>query len=368
MSGDDNQALATQDQVRAVQSSLAKYEVPAELATGVGMYLDPFQGAGVAPFTPGQSKVLGAPLTDAQIHIRPDDGNLYLPGVYYRRRLNDAFGMGGWALVPVGDPARDDGGRNPTVYYTGRLYVLGRYVSQAMGKGTFIANNPKSDYGTALESARTDCLTRCCKDWIATELWDPDFNNPWRARHAQRIKNPDPGRFGNAVYVWVKNDDPMFAATVPVPLPPNVPVIRTNRTTGQPIMGQWPHPTPNPVEDAEKAQLDDMRRALGQPAVSDLEIALQRSINETTLEVVDKRTGEFTFQPKATKPQIARVHILAREMNWSDEHYRNGLQTYYGIDSSALLTKAQAEDAILRMERIKATFPGVLRVVAEDEK
>lgn len=370
---DDNQALTRTDQARTLASGVEARFAPMQKADAfeglpAAQEVSPYFGAGAVAFTPEQSRVLGAPLTDYQIHIRPDDGNLYLPGVYYRRRLNEAFGMGAWAVVPVGEPRADNSGRNPTVYYTGRLYVLGRFAAQATGMGTFIANNPKSNYGTALESARTDCLTRICKDWIATELWDPDFSNPWRASHCQRIKNPDPARFGTAVYVWVKNDDQMFAATVPVQLPPNVPVPATNRTTGQPIMGNWPHPKPNPIADAERAMDDEFRRTLDAPARSDLEVQLQRSIDETTVEVQDKKTGEITKEPKATKPQIARIHILCREMNWPDDYYRNGLQTYYGVDSSALLTKAQAEDAILRMERIKATFPGVLRVVSEDEK
>lgn len=373
--GDDNQkAMMTRgEQARAL------YQTPEHLTAGVGgligPYLpdvsltgDPFIGAGRSPFAPEQQKILGAPLTDQQIHIRPDDGNLYLPGVYYRRRLNDAFGMGGWALVPVGEPGRDESGRNPTVYYTGRLYVLGRFAAQAMGKGTFIANNPKSDYGTALESARTDCLTRCCKDWIATELWDPDVANPWRGKHCQRIKNPDPARFGTAVMVWVKNDDPMFAPTAPVYAPPNVPVPATNRTTGQPIMGNWPHPTPDPIADAERAMDDDYRRAMGMPARSDLEVQLQRSIDANTIEVTDKKTGEVTRETKATQGQIAKIHILVREMNLPDDYYRHGLKKYYGVDTSALLTKAQAEDAILRMERMKANFPGTLRVVTDGEK
>jgi hypothetical protein len=382
-SPDDNYALTRTGQARTIAESIDARTTA--MQTGYGQAIqttvapedmvrafpsppDPFVGAGAFPFTKAQEAILGRPLTDSEIHIRPDDGNLYLPGVYYRRRLNEAFGMGGWALVPVGEPGRDSSGRNPTVYYTGRLYVLGRFAAQSMGKGTFIANNPKSDYGTALESARTDCPTRCAKDWVSMELWDPDFSNTWRAKHCQRIKNPDPARFGNAVYVWVKNDDSMFAEAVPVKLPPNVPVPMTSKETGQPIMGSWPQYIPDPRADAERQLDDDYRRAVGVPARSDLEVQLQRSIDENTIEVIDRKTGEVSREVKATKPQIAKIHILIRETGYSEDAYRSALKKYYAVDSSSLLTKAQAEDAILRLERTKARVPPeMLRVVPDGE-
>lgn len=366
---DDNQALTLPEQAKAL------YRTPEHLGTGIGMLLDrevaldPYRGAGRCPFTPEQQKILGALLTDQQIHVRPDDGNLYLPGVYYRRRLNEAFGMGGWALVPVGEPGRDDSGRNPTVYYTGRLYVLNRFAAQAMGRGTFITNNAKSDYGTALESARTDCLTRCAKDWIATELWDPDFANGWRDQHCARVKNPDPARFGNAIMVWLKKDDPVFAPPTsmlaPSP-PPNVPVLSTNRTTGQPIMGAWPKPMHDPSAEKMREMDDDFRRAVGGVPLSDLEVQLQKSIDANTIEVINKKTGEVTRETKATSGQVAKIHILCRELKLPDDYYRNGLKTYYGVDSSAVLTKAQAEDAILRLERTKSRVPAEMLAIVRD--
>lgn len=341
------------------------------IGTGIGsllggpspLGLTPFVGAGTQAFTPEQCTILGRALTDDEIAIRPDDGNLYFPGVRYRRRLNEAFGMGGWALVPVGDPGRDEGGKNPVVYYTGRLYVGGRYIAQAMGKGTFFLNSGKSDYGTALESARTDCLTRCVKDFIAMELWDPTFATAWRDKHCRRIKNPDRNRFGNVEWVWLRKDDPVF-----LPPPPNVPKRATERETGNPIVGNWPHPVRDPVAEAERAALDDYRQAMGQPARSDLEIQLQRSIDANIIEVTDKKTGEVTREVKATRPQLAKIHILLRELNMSDEQWRWGLKAYYEIESADVMTRAQADDAIERLLGAKARVPeGMLHVVPTDE-
>jgi len=45
-------------------------------------------------------KVLMEPLTPKDVEIKPD-GIIYLPEIKYRRILNQAFGPGGWAMVPM---------------------------------------------------------------------------------------------------------------------------------------------------------------------------------------------------------------------------------------------------------------------------
>lgn len=320
----------------------------------VSLSAEPYIGVGAAPFSKEQQAILTRPLSDTEIHIRPDDGNLYLPGVYYRRRLNEAFGVGGWGLVPVGQVVEKPPGRNPVVYYTARLYIFGRFVAEAMGKGTWIQDNPKSDYGTALESAKTDALTRCGKDLgIASELWDPDVSNVWRAQFCRKVKNPDVDRFGRkAVEVWIRLDDPSITQlAVRYTPPPNVPELSHNRETGAPIMGAWPKTVHDPSVEKSREMDDEYRRAVGVPARADLAELLQKSIDENTIEVSNKKTGEVTRETKALKTQIARIHILVREMQISDEDYRMGLQRYYGVLGSDVLTKAQANDMILRLER-----------------
>ena len=53
------------------------------------------------------------------------------------------------------------------------LYCLGRFVAQAMGEHTFHSKS-NLNYGKACESAKSNALTRCCKDLgVASELWDP---------------------------------------------------------------------------------------------------------------------------------------------------------------------------------------------------
>lgn len=61
-----------------------------------------FHGLSSTPFTPEQAEILQAPLEADDIEIKPD-GIVYLPEIKYRRKLNKAFGPGGWGLAPRGE-------------------------------------------------------------------------------------------------------------------------------------------------------------------------------------------------------------------------------------------------------------------------
>lgn len=61
-----------------------------------------YHGLSSSPFSPEQAEILQAPLDYDDIEIKPD-GIVYLPEIKYRRRLNRAFGPGGWGLAPRGE-------------------------------------------------------------------------------------------------------------------------------------------------------------------------------------------------------------------------------------------------------------------------
>jgi hypothetical protein len=158
---------------------------------------DVFSGIAASPFSSEAQAVLGAPLTYDEISVLPDDGTLYMSGEAVRQRLQRAFGIGGWAIKPISTvidkEAMDRKGQSePRVYYTGQLWILGRFVAEAMGDGKWIKSNPKTDYGTALEGAKTNCISRCCKDLgMWSELRDKDFTKAWSAKNV--INNPSVG-------------------------------------------------------------------------------------------------------------------------------------------------------------------------------
>ena len=85
-----------------------------------------------SPFSESITTILRAPVNENDIEIKPD-GILYLPEIKYRQILLDAFGPGGWSLLPVG----------PHSFISQciltREYMLlcqGQYVSMARGSMT----------------------------------------------------------------------------------------------------------------------------------------------------------------------------------------------------------------------------------------
>lgn len=164
----------------------------------VPQYATGFEGAACEPFPEKAAAILGGPVNPDEVEIRPD-GIIYLPGVAYRRILTRAFGAGAWALLPRG-PARN---MNNLVVYHGALYILGRFVSEAVGE---CETRDGMSYASSLEGARTDCLTRCCKDLgIATELWDPTWRESWKAKYAvSEWKDGRDGKKGR--YHWSLRD------------------------------------------------------------------------------------------------------------------------------------------------------------------
>ena len=133
--------------------------------------------AGTLELSTKQKEILYAPVDEATIQIRPDDGIPYVPHVEVRRRFDEAF-AGKWALVPLGMPVKE--GATWIANYI--LIVNGCFVAQAEGsmKDTNNKKMDRTDYG---EGAKSNALTRCAKGWgLFPELWDVDWREDWKAR------------------------------------------------------------------------------------------------------------------------------------------------------------------------------------------
>src|SRR5687767_11193643 len=155
----------------------------AEAAVGAssGVQDNPYVGIAAAPFSPEAAGVLLGPVTEDDVEIRPD-GLIYLPEIKYRRILNRAFGPGAWSLLPMEITVSV---QDNMLFYKGALFVLGRFVSEAIGEQQYYPDNDRMSYATAAESAKSNCLMRCCKDLgIASELWDPAFVRQWVSQNA----------------------------------------------------------------------------------------------------------------------------------------------------------------------------------------
>lgn len=135
-----------------------------------------WKGLGEAPFSPDQAKVILAPV-DPRLVLQREDGLLYVPAVEFRRRLHAAFGPGAWGLQP-----RGSGVMRGVVWWKGALIVLGRVVDEAVGEQKWQPGNARMTYPQAVEAAKTDCLTRCCKTGLGmfSELWDKPWTESWK--------------------------------------------------------------------------------------------------------------------------------------------------------------------------------------------
>lgn len=167
-----------------------------------------FQQASMLKLTPDEEKILSAPVNPDLVSIRPD-GLVYIDQAEYRNVLNTAFGRGQWVLIPVKDYVDDN-----KIYWLGHLYVRGCFVGAAMGEHKHEENNKMTSRATTWESAKSDCITRLCKDLgIFRELWNKRFVSEWQKTHAVKVwrskKMSKYGKLGD--WAWrLKTDDPFY--------------------------------------------------------------------------------------------------------------------------------------------------------------
>jgi hypothetical protein len=147
-----------------------------ELSTTYKAELNIYNNASLLKISDEEQKKLLASFDTKKIEIRPD-GLIYLPQTFWRKRLNESFGIGQWCLIVKSSTKDPD--RNK-LYLQGILLVRGNYVAEAVGEAEYHQDNALQSWASVWESAKSDCITRCCKDLgIASELWQPEFIKSW---------------------------------------------------------------------------------------------------------------------------------------------------------------------------------------------
>lgn len=337
-------------------------EIEAPSPTRSMAMTDPFLGIAASPFPQDAQDVLGAPLRDDEISVRPDDGILYMSGEAVRQRLQKAFGIGGWAIKPISTIVDKDavdlkGKSQPKVFYTGQLWILGRFAAEATGDGNWITSNPKSDYGTALEGAKTNCISRCCKDLgMWSELRDKAFTKAWQDKNV----------INTAAAGWVKRPrQPVRPApNVPAPRvggPGAMPKNEEHHDKGKELREQYAATVGGPVPPPDPEDNVKVTKAAKASTVKDLKRTLDKMLPKPQLQIVveggiqvdNEETGERTIEEARTLEQNAIIHALLGELQLSDKDYRHALNKHYHVDTSAVLTKAQASDLIDRLQKTK---------------
>jgi hypothetical protein len=129
---------------------------------------------GTLKLTGDQIAALRRPVESHEIEWKPLERGgppaiPYLGHNGYRDRLDAAFGLGGWGMVPVGMPQEKDG----VVYVPYALVVDGVPRIYAWGEQAYHANNKQMTYGDALEGCKSNAILRCGKELgIAREMWN----------------------------------------------------------------------------------------------------------------------------------------------------------------------------------------------------
>jgi hypothetical protein len=125
---------------------------------------------GTLQLTEGQIAALRRPVADSEIEWKPaeKDGPPVIPYLShngYRDRLDAAFGLGGWGMVPVGMPKEKDG----AIFAPYALCIGGVPRVYAWGEQQL----HKMSYGDGIEGAKSNAITRCGKELgIGRELWN----------------------------------------------------------------------------------------------------------------------------------------------------------------------------------------------------
>lgn len=297
-------------------------DVAAVPAAPVPQFFRGFEGAAVEPFPDAVRKVLAEPPDPRDVEIKPD-GIVFLPGVAWRRYLTRAFGAGGWSILPR-SPARV---MDNIVVYHGALVCLGRFVAEAVGECFYRANNPNMSYASCVEGAKTDALSRCCKDLgIATDLWDANWREEWKAKYATSYQGKD--RDGKPKTQWrlksrVSNPHDLMAgaggvAPEPAKAAPASAGSRPEAKTGTAGSSAAPVVEPAPAQSSEA------------PATPD--------------------TGEA-----ATGEQLEAISNRLKALGWKRGYLRSWFASHFGIPAAGMeparilgaLTQQQADNVFL---------------------
>lgn len=148
---------------------------------------DLYIGIAAGGFTAKQIAILTEPTDPSLVEFKPAGNRMIgsVPHIEYRRRLARAFGPGAWAIRPLEQRIHER-----RVLYHGALYIQGRYIAEAWGGNDYHPNNPQMAWDDALEGAKSNCLTRCCKDLgMFSEAWEPGWcDRVYDERMAQKRK------------------------------------------------------------------------------------------------------------------------------------------------------------------------------------
>ncbi len=205
----ENQSLVpfTKNQLPAVVEKIATplTSQQAKIDAVANLTFKAYERASTLVLTEAESVALRADFEDDAFRLGAGgDANLiYIEHAQLRERLNKVFGLGQWSIIPRNRWSEDyktgDGKPACRVYVEAMLLARGCFVAEAVGDMTYYPQNAKTNYGDAVEGAKSACLRRCAKELgIGLQAWKKSFCEEWKARQkspkgkpAQKVEEPD---------------------------------------------------------------------------------------------------------------------------------------------------------------------------------
>lgn len=155
-----------------------------------------------AAISPSQQAILNADPSNEELAILPT-GELYIPHLHVRRRLNKAFGTGCYVVRECSPVSR----QGDQVIQTWAIDIDGLGErARATGGAEYRERNKRTTWDDAIESAKSIAISRCGKAMgIGLILTDKRFQRAWRAIHCGIAKVIDWRNRDS--YQWRRIDD-----------------------------------------------------------------------------------------------------------------------------------------------------------------
>lgn len=185
-----------------------------------------YAGAGTIELAPNAAMKMTRPIEAMEeLDVKPT-GEIYMSHTHVRRRLNEAFGIARWALVPINNPIIHEHNGGKRVMREFRLMVNGAFVAQSMGAMIYYPND-NTGMDDALEGAESDALKRCAKKLgIGEECWDRRKAFQLRAEHCVQVRVKR--KNGSIVEQWRRKDAPPFDNEVGVAVSDQAPTRQSS--------------------------------------------------------------------------------------------------------------------------------------------
>lgn len=200
-------ALTVRDAMGALEKAPAKAPITAaqaKIEAVADLTAKAYARASELKLTPEEIKALQEEFPDEAFKsgAAGKENLIYIEHAFLRDRLNQVIGPGQWALIPRSrwgedfSYQRQQHGKWITVqgtriYVESMLMVRGCFVAEAIGEMEYYPKNAGSNYGDAVEGAKTAALRRCCKEFgIGLQAWKKDWCEAWWQRRNAGTRKP----------------------------------------------------------------------------------------------------------------------------------------------------------------------------------